>query len=115
MKIIGGRREQWSGHQLDIAISNKHLEDASLYRSSSVKEFERQKRKLNNEWIHTAKAAGLGPSIISQSKIQSPTCPVLYLPIKIHKLVFTDDLTSSDPFIFKVRPTIICACGAMNR
>ncbi|KAJ1349290.1 hypothetical protein KIN20_004782 [Parelaphostrongylus tenuis] len=42
--------------QLDIATTNKHLEDASLYRSSSVKEVKRQNRKSNNEWFHTAKA-----------------------------------------------------------
>uniref|UniRef100_A0A158PA93 Retrotransposon Orf1 n=1 Tax=Angiostrongylus cantonensis TaxID=6313 RepID=A0A158PA93_ANGCA len=46
-------------HQLDIEITEKHLEDASLYRPSSEKEFKSQYRKLNNEWVKMARAAGL--------------------------------------------------------
>ncbi|KAJ1364402.1 hypothetical protein KIN20_024495 [Parelaphostrongylus tenuis] len=42
----------------------------------------KQHRKLYNEWVQTAKAVGLKPSILTQSKIQSPTCPVLYMLIK---------------------------------
>ncbi|KAJ1354405.1 hypothetical protein KIN20_011335 [Parelaphostrongylus tenuis] len=94
--------------QLDIAITNNHLEDASLYRSSSVNEFKKQNRKLKHEWDRTAKAVRLTPSIISQLKIQSPTCPVLNLLIKTHKLVSTDDLRFNDPSIFKVRPIFSC-------
>ncbi|VDM62845.1 unnamed protein product [Angiostrongylus costaricensis] len=36
-------------HQLDVEITKKHLEDASLYRPSSEKEFKSKYRKLNNE------------------------------------------------------------------
>ncbi|KAJ1349963.1 hypothetical protein KIN20_005648 [Parelaphostrongylus tenuis] len=43
--------------QLAISLTNNYLEDALLYQPSSVKEFKRQNRKLNNEWVHTAEAA----------------------------------------------------------
>ncbi|VDM62632.1 unnamed protein product [Angiostrongylus costaricensis] len=89
-------------YQLDVEITEKHLEDASLYRPSSEKEFKSKYRKLNNEWAKMAKAAGLRPSVISQLKVDLPTCPVLYLLIKTHKLVSSDDLASTDPSVFKV-------------
>ncbi|VDM63678.1 unnamed protein product [Angiostrongylus costaricensis] len=84
-------------HQLDVEITEEHLEDASLYRPSSEKEFKSQYRKLNNEWAKVARAAGLKPSVISYLKIYLPTCLVLYLLIKTHKLVSSDDLVSIDP------------------
>ena len=46
-------------HQLDIAITENHLRDASIYRPSSHAEFQKQFRKLNREWIRIAKAAHL--------------------------------------------------------
>ena len=42
--------------QLDVAITEKHLQDVSLYRPSSEGEFRRQYRKLNREWVRVAKA-----------------------------------------------------------
>uniref|UniRef100_A0A0K0DE45 Reverse transcriptase domain-containing protein n=1 Tax=Angiostrongylus cantonensis TaxID=6313 RepID=A0A0K0DE45_ANGCA len=102
-------------HQLDVDITKKHLEDASLYRPSSEKEFKSKYRKLNHEWAKTARAAGLKPSVISQLKVDLPTCPVLYLLIKTHKLVSSDDLASTDPSLFKVRPIISCVDGPTDR
>ena len=101
--------------QLDVAITEKHLQDASLYRPSTEKEFKTQYRKLNREWVKEAKAAGLKPSVIYQLKLELPTCPVLYLLIKTHKLMSTDDLSSTDPSLFKVRPIISCVDGPTDR
>ncbi|VDM57054.1 unnamed protein product [Angiostrongylus costaricensis] len=72
-------------HQLDVEITKKHLEDASLHRPSSEKEFKSKYRKLNHEWAKMERAAGLKPSVISQLKVDFLTCPVLYLLIKTHK------------------------------
>uniref|UniRef100_A0A0K0CXK6 Fungal_trans domain-containing protein n=1 Tax=Angiostrongylus cantonensis TaxID=6313 RepID=A0A0K0CXK6_ANGCA len=102
-------------HQLDVEIAEKHLEDASLYRPSSEKEFKSQYRKLNNEWVKMARAAGLKPSVIYHLKIDLPTCLVLYLLIKTHKLVSSDDLVSTDPSLFKVRPIISCVDRPTDR
>ena len=38
-------------HQLDIAITERYLNDTSLYRPSSQKEYKDQYRKLNIEWV----------------------------------------------------------------
>ncbi|VDM61995.1 unnamed protein product [Angiostrongylus costaricensis] len=48
-------------------------------------------------------------------KVDLPTCPVLYLLIKTHKLVSSDDLASNDPSLFKVRHIISCVDGPMDR
>uniref|UniRef100_A0A0K0DA15 Oxysterol-binding protein n=1 Tax=Angiostrongylus cantonensis TaxID=6313 RepID=A0A0K0DA15_ANGCA len=73
-------------HQLDVETTEKHLEDASLYPPSSEKEF---KSQANTE--------------------------ILYLLIKTHKLVSSDDLVSTDPSLFKVRPIISCVDGPTDR
>ncbi|VDM64627.1 unnamed protein product [Angiostrongylus costaricensis] len=56
-------------HQLDVEITKKHLEDASLYHPSSEKEFKSKYQKLNHEWVKMARAAGLKLSVISQLKL----------------------------------------------
>ncbi|VDM64198.1 unnamed protein product [Angiostrongylus costaricensis] len=50
-------------HQLDVEITKKHLEDASLYRPSSGKEFKSKYRKLSHDWAKMVRAAGLKPSL----------------------------------------------------
>ncbi|VDM64441.1 unnamed protein product [Angiostrongylus costaricensis] len=100
-------------YQLDVEVTKKHLEDASLYHPSSEKEFKRKYRKLNHEWAKMARAAGSKPSVISQLKVALPT--VLYLLIKTHKLVSSDDLASNDPSLFKVRPIISRVDGPTDR
>ncbi|EYC22110.1 hypothetical protein Y032_0018g3720 [Ancylostoma ceylanicum] len=102
-------------HQLDIAITERHLQDASLYRPSSSSEFQTQYRKLNREWVKEAKSAGLHPTVIARLKIELPVCPVLYLLIKTHKLKSSNDLNSNDPSTFKVRPIISCEGGPTDR
>ncbi|VDM62516.1 unnamed protein product [Angiostrongylus costaricensis] len=82
-------------HQLDVEITKKRIEDASLYRPSSEEEFKSQYLKLNNEWVKAARAAKLKPTVISYLKTDLATCPVLYLLIKTHKLVSSDDLLST--------------------
>ncbi|KIH66693.1 hypothetical protein ANCDUO_02979 [Ancylostoma duodenale] len=102
-------------HQLDVAITERHLQDASLYRPSSAGEFLTQYRKLNKEWVSEAKTARLHPNAIARLKIDLPVCPVLYLLIKTHKFQAIDDLKSNDPSAFKVRPIISCVEGPTDR
>ncbi|EYC07252.1 hypothetical protein Y032_0071g551 [Ancylostoma ceylanicum] len=102
-------------HQLDVAITERHLQDASLYRASSAGEFLTQYRKLNREWVSVAKSAGLDPTAIARLKIDLPVCPVLYLLIKTHKFQASNDLKSNDPSAFKVRPIVSCVGGPTDR
>uniref|UniRef100_A0A0K0DIB8 Reverse transcriptase domain-containing protein n=1 Tax=Angiostrongylus cantonensis TaxID=6313 RepID=A0A0K0DIB8_ANGCA len=95
--------------------TEKHLQDESLYRASTENEFRSQNRKLNNEWVKTASAAGLKPADISHFKVEVPTRPVLYLLIKTHKLTSSDDLASTEPSASKVRPIISCVDGPTDR
>ncbi|VDM55386.1 unnamed protein product [Angiostrongylus costaricensis] len=101
--------------QLDVDITEKCLEDASLYRACTEKEFKSQNRKLNNEWVKMASAAGLKPADTLHLKIEVPTCPVLYLLIKTRKLISADDLASTDPSNFNVRPITSCVDGPTDR
>ncbi|VDM63086.1 unnamed protein product [Angiostrongylus costaricensis] len=101
--------------QLDVDITEKHLKNASLYRASTEKEFRSQNRKLNSEWVKTASVTGLKPTDISHLKIEAPTCPVVYLLIKTHKLICAHDLASTDPSTFKVRPIISFVDGPTER
>ncbi|EYC27489.1 hypothetical protein Y032_0009g757 [Ancylostoma ceylanicum] len=99
---------------LDRAITEQHLSDATLYRLSSAQEFIAQSRKLNKIWVRIAKAANLRPIFISRLKVEMPVCPVLYLLIKTHKLS-ADDLVSTDPSVYKVRPIISGVGGPSDR
>ncbi|KAJ1371965.1 hypothetical protein KIN20_034013 [Parelaphostrongylus tenuis] len=78
---------------------------------SSVKEFRSHYRKLCSDWAQLTRAVGLKPSIIAQLKIGQPSCPLLYLLIKNHKLTPTNDLVSTDPSKLKTRPIISCVDG----
>ena len=102
-------------HQLDIAITENHLRDMSIYRPSSRAEFQKQFRSLNREWIKTAKAAHFSRDMTARLKIDLPACPVLYVLIKTHKLQSSADLDSSDPTTFKVRPIISNVGGPTDR
>ncbi|KAK6756707.1 hypothetical protein RB195_014876 [Necator americanus] len=102
-------------HQLDIAITERHLQDISLYRLSSVSEFMKKSRFLNEQWVRVAKSAEFPPSLIARLKIDLPTCPLLYLLIKTHKLQSSSDLASTDPATFKVRPIISSVGGPTDR
>ncbi|KAJ1346022.1 hypothetical protein KIN20_000688 [Parelaphostrongylus tenuis] len=82
-------------------ITEEHLHDASLHRPFYEKEYKSQCQKLNEEWVGTAKAAGLQRSLIRQLKIESPTCLVLSTLIRTHKLS-TNDFWSTDPSMFEV-------------
>ncbi|VDM64342.1 unnamed protein product [Angiostrongylus costaricensis] len=101
--------------QLDVEIIEELLSDATLYRPSSEKEYKSQYRKLNNQWVSVAKATGLKSPVILHHKIDKPTCPVLYLLIKTHKLVSPDDHASTNPSSFKVGPIISCVDGPTDR
>uniref|UniRef100_A0A0K0DGD5 ubiquitinyl hydrolase 1 n=1 Tax=Angiostrongylus cantonensis TaxID=6313 RepID=A0A0K0DGD5_ANGCA len=57
----------------------------------------------------------VGFALVKWLKIDLPTCPDLYLLIKTHKLVSSDDLVSTDPSLFKVRPIISCVDGPTDR
>ncbi|KAK6735385.1 hypothetical protein RB195_018537 [Necator americanus] len=100
--------------ELDMAITRKHLDDATLYHSSSHEEFIKQSRRLNRVWVEIGKAAGLHKTMIKKLKYELPTCPVLYLLIKTHKLSSFAFL-SEDPDVFKVRPIISNVGGPTDR
>ncbi|EYC44211.1 hypothetical protein Y032_0468g2007 [Ancylostoma ceylanicum] len=101
--------------QLDKAITEEHLRDDTLYRTSSAKEFQAQYRHLNREWVKVARTAGLPRSFIARLKIELPSCPVLYLLVKTHKLSLVEEFASMDPTVFKVRPIISCVGGPTDR
>ncbi|EYC34644.1 hypothetical protein Y032_0001g72 [Ancylostoma ceylanicum] len=101
--------------KLDKAITKLHLRDDSLYRPSSVEEFMSQHRRLNREWTRIAKSARLPSSGVSRLKIELPTCAVLYLLIKTHKLCSYDDVASNDPSTFEARPIVSCVGGPTDR
>uniref|UniRef100_A0A158PA40 Fibroblast growth factor n=1 Tax=Angiostrongylus cantonensis TaxID=6313 RepID=A0A158PA40_ANGCA len=84
-------------HQLDVETRKNHLEDDSLYGTPSEKDFKSIYRKLNHEWVKMVKNAGLKLSVSSQLKVYLPTFSVLYLLIKTHMLVSSDNLASTDP------------------
>ena len=100
--------------KLDREITEKHLQDTSLYRPSSFTDVSAQYRRLNGKWVKVAKDANLPPSIISRLKIDLPVCPVLYLLIKTHKLS-DGDMAPSNPSKFKVRSIIRCIGGPSDR
>ncbi|EYB83018.1 hypothetical protein Y032_0345g3120 [Ancylostoma ceylanicum] len=100
--------------ELDMAITEHHLEDATVYRPSSPEEFRKQYRHLNKVWVETARAAGLAQHIIARLKIDLPSCPVLYTLIKTHKLP-ANGFNNRDPRDFKVRPIISCNGGPTDR
>ncbi|EYC43648.1 hypothetical protein Y032_0485g2323 [Ancylostoma ceylanicum] len=96
-------------------MTEKHLQDVSLYRKSSADEFQKQHRKLNREWVKIAKTANLSPDVTSRLRNELPVCPVLYLLVKTHKLQSSSDLASADPATFKVRPIISSVGGSTDR
>ena len=71
-------------HHLDVAITEKHLENTAIYRPSSYAEFQRQFRHLNREWVKTARAAHFSRDMTTRLKLDLPACPVLYVLIKTH-------------------------------
>ncbi|EYC38219.1 hypothetical protein Y032_0732g1913 [Ancylostoma ceylanicum] len=97
-----------------MAITQRHLDDETLYCPSSAQEFAKQYRQLNRVWVETAKSAGLNRATIIRLKSDHPVCPVLYVLTKTHKLSPVT-LTSSDPRDFKVRPIISGVGGPTDR
>ncbi|KAJ1349007.1 hypothetical protein KIN20_004433 [Parelaphostrongylus tenuis] len=49
----------------------KHLQDVSLYRPSSEKEYKLQCKHLNKEWVNTASAA-VRPSLKCDTSLNHP-------------------------------------------
>ncbi|KAK6745282.1 hypothetical protein RB195_011792 [Necator americanus] len=89
---------------LDESLTLCHLQDSSLYSSSTVEEFLAQHRRLNRVWMSTSKSTQL-----PQLKTELPVCPVLYLLIKTHKLNSDSELASEDPSTFKMVGQLFCA------
>ncbi|KAK6726235.1 hypothetical protein RB195_004512 [Necator americanus] len=90
------------------------LTDDSTYYPSSAHEFGRQYRRLNRIWTETTKSVGLPRTTITRLKCDRPTCPVLYVLIKTHKLSAAE-FSSNNPGDFKVRPIISNIGGPTDR
>ncbi|XGW09626.1 hypothetical protein V3C99_011701 [Haemonchus contortus] len=102
-------------NQIDRAITERHLEDSSLYQPCSIEEFQAQFRRLNRQWMAIAKSASLDSNLIARLKLESPRCPVLYPLIKTHKFSPADNVASITPSSVKVRPIISCVGGPTDR
>ncbi|KAK6764434.1 hypothetical protein RB195_024668 [Necator americanus] len=100
--------------ELDIAITQKHLDDATLYHYSSHEEFIEQSRHLNIVRDKAGKTAGLHKRMITRLKYELSTCPLLHVLIKTHK-PSSSSLLSEDPDVFKVRPMITNVGGPTDR
>ncbi|KAK6731152.1 hypothetical protein RB195_007551 [Necator americanus] len=87
---------------LDRKITNLHLEDETIYRRVTEKQFLMQCKRLNHVWMSVGKSAGLDERFVSRFKLDKPTCPVFYSLIKTHKLNL-DEMNSTSAAI---RPII---------
>lgn len=100
---------------LDKAITGLHLQDRTTYDLSSQEEFTKQYRHLNRRWTDIAKSAGLPQSLVKRLKCELPSCPVLYVLLKTHKISNLEIATSTDPALFKVRPIVSNVGGPTDR
>ncbi|KAK6733433.1 hypothetical protein RB195_017272 [Necator americanus] len=99
---------------LDREITNLHLQDETIYRRVTEKEFLVQCKRLNHVWMTMGKSAGLDERFVSCLKLDKPTCPVFYSLIKTHKLK-PDEVNSTSAATFKIRPIISCVGGPTDR
>ncbi|KAK6736669.1 hypothetical protein RB195_019395 [Necator americanus] len=99
---------------LDREITNLHLQDETIYRRVTEKEFLVQCKRLNHVWMTMGKSAGLDERFVSRLKLDKPTCPVFYSLIKTHKLK-PDEVNSTSAATFKIRPIISCVGGPTDR
>ncbi|KAK6735982.1 hypothetical protein RB195_018944 [Necator americanus] len=109
----GGEFEVMS-QALDREITNLHLQDETIYRRVTDKEFLVQCKRLNHVWMSMGKSAGLDERFVSHLKLDKPTCPVFYSLIKTHKLK-PDEINSTSVATFKIRPIISCVGGPTDR
>ncbi|KAK6730034.1 hypothetical protein RB195_006848 [Necator americanus] len=99
---------------LDREITNLHLQDETIYRRVTEKEFLVQCKRFNHVWMTMGKSAGLDERFVSRLKLDKPTCPVFYSLIKTHKLK-PDEVNSTSAATFKIRPIISCVGGPTDR
>ncbi|KAK6750258.1 hypothetical protein RB195_002320 [Necator americanus] len=99
---------------LDREITNLHLQDETIYRRVTEKEFLEQCKRLNHVWMTMGKSAGLDERFVSRLKLDKPTCHVFYSLIKTHKLK-PDEVNSTSAATFKIRPIISCVGGPTDR
>ncbi|EYC10589.1 hypothetical protein Y032_0054g2445 [Ancylostoma ceylanicum] len=99
---------------LDRQITELHLQDTTLYRPVTEKDFLNQCRRLNDVWMNIGKSCGLDERFLSRLKIDTPTCSVFYSLIKTHKLA-PEDLHSMSADTYKIRPIISCVGGPADR
>ncbi|KAK6754608.1 hypothetical protein RB195_013544 [Necator americanus] len=59
--------------ELDMAITRKHLDDATFYHSSSHEEFVKQSRHFNEVRVEIERTAGLHKTMITRLKYELPT------------------------------------------
>ncbi|KAK6765164.1 hypothetical protein RB195_025200 [Necator americanus] len=98
---------------LDREITNLHLQDETIYRRVTEKEFFVQCKCLNHVWM-SGKSAGLDKRFVSRLKLDKPSCPVFYSLIKTSKLN-PDEMNSTSAATFKIRPEISCVGGPTDR
>ncbi|KAK6727729.1 hypothetical protein RB195_005420 [Necator americanus] len=99
---------------LDREITNLHLQDETIYRHVTEKEFLVQCKRFNHVWMSMGKSAGLDEGFVSRLKLDKPTCPVFYSLFETHKLK-PDEMISTSAAAFKIRPIISCVGGPTDR
>ncbi|KAK6754552.1 hypothetical protein RB195_013508 [Necator americanus] len=85
-------------------ITNLHLQDETIYRCVTEKEFFvlcYATLRLNHVWMTMGKFAGLDERFGSPLKLDKPTYPVFYSLIKTHKLK-PDEMNSTSAATFKI-------------
>ncbi|XGW07455.1 hypothetical protein V3C99_010548, partial [Haemonchus contortus] len=99
---------------LDREITKLHLNDTSVYSSSTEKAFLTQCHRLNALWVSIGKIAKLDNRLIKRLKLDTPSCPVFYSLIKTHKLSNGGE-SSVNASDYKIRPIISCVGGPTDR
>uniref|UniRef100_A0A914EIS7 Reverse transcriptase domain-containing protein n=1 Tax=Acrobeloides nanus TaxID=290746 RepID=A0A914EIS7_9BILA len=101
---------------LDFSITKAHLADNSTYCTASKADFMKLEEMINSTWTAIYKGAGgrINKNLYERLITRDCTPPCLYTLIKTHKLK-SEDLLSTDPSIYKIRPIISSIEGPADR
>jgi hypothetical protein len=94
---------------LDKAITFLHLSDSSIYLETNKEHFERGVKTVKHAWESVCQQRCINDAFKKRIANNNPTCPVMYVLIKTHKIKNLD-LQNSDVSKFNCRP-IISGCG----